>query len=93
MRRPPAREPERYLLARARRRVAAQVAGAISVMLALVGVMVYCVITSDQDASARRDLAVAAQRALLSQPPPCVWLFELRGGAVTGSPEIGRAHV
>ncbi|MEU4409748.1 HAMP domain-containing sensor histidine kinase [Streptosporangium sp. NPDC023963] len=86
MRRRPPHEPERYLLLRARRRVTVQVAGAISVMLALVGVMVYCVITGDQDASARRDLAVAAQRALLSRPPPCVWLFELRGGTVLSSP-------
>ncbi|MFF3443814.1 sensor histidine kinase [Streptosporangium sp. NPDC002721] len=86
MRRSPSHEPERHLLVRARRRITAQVAGAISVMLALVGVMVYCVIAGDQDASARRDLAVAAQRALLSRPPPCVWLFELRGGTVTGSP-------
>ncbi|MGJ6963809.1 sensor histidine kinase [Streptosporangium sp. G11] len=86
MRRRPPHEPERHLLVRARRRITAQVAGAISVMLALVGVMVYCVITGDQDASARRDLAVAAQHALLSRPPPCVWLFELRDGAVLSSP-------
>ncbi|MGC5016072.1 sensor histidine kinase [Streptosporangium sp. DT93] len=86
MRRRRPHEPERRLLVRARRRITAQVAGAISVMFALVGVMVYCVITGDQDASARRDLAVAAQRALLSRPPPCVWLFELRGGTVLRSP-------
>ncbi|MEV4752011.1 HAMP domain-containing sensor histidine kinase [Streptosporangium sp. NPDC049248] len=86
MRRRPPHEPERYLLARARRRITAQVAGAISVMLVLVGGLVYCVIVSDQDVSARRDLAVAAQRALLSRPPPCVWLFELRGGTVLSSP-------
>jgi len=79
-------EPERHLLARARRRITAQVAGAISVMLLLVGWLAYCVIVSDQEASARRDLAVAAQRALLTRPPPCVWLFELRGGTVLSSP-------
>ncbi|WP_440070367.1 sensor histidine kinase [Streptosporangium sp. OZ121] len=86
MRRRPPHEPERYLLLRARRRVTMQVAGAISVMLALGGMMVYCVITSDQDTSARRDLAVAAQHAYLSRPPPCVWLFELHGDTVLRSP-------
>ncbi|MEU4836057.1 HAMP domain-containing sensor histidine kinase [Streptosporangium sp. NPDC023615] len=86
MRRRPPHGPERRLLVRARRRITAQVAGAISVMFALIGVTVYCVVTGDQDASARRDLAVAAQRAYLSRPPPCVWLFELRGGTVLSSP-------
>ncbi|MFF5114271.1 sensor histidine kinase [Streptosporangium sp. NPDC000509] len=86
MRRRPPHEPERHLLARARRRITAQVAGAISVMLVLVGWLAYCVIVSDQEDSARRDLTVAAQRAPLSQPPPCVWLFELRDGAVLSSP-------
>ncbi|NRQ31173.1 HAMP domain-containing histidine kinase [Nonomuraea sp. NN258] len=82
--RPPA--PERRLLVRARRRLTVQVAAAISVVLALVGVMIYCMGVHGQDAAARRDLATAADRAQVAQPPPCMWLFELWGGSVDASP-------
>ncbi|MGW0805814.1 sensor histidine kinase [Nonomuraea sp. NPDC002799] len=79
-------DPDRRLLIRARRRLTVQVAGAISVVLALVGVLVFCFMTHEQSASARRDLAGAAQRSPLAHPPPCMWLFELRGGSVQSSP-------
>ncbi|TMR93452.1 sensor histidine kinase, partial [Nonomuraea basaltis] len=79
-------DPERRLLIRARRRLTAQVAGAISVVLALVGVLVFCFMVHEQAAAARRDLAAAAQRAPVAYPPPCVWLFEQRGGTVRSSP-------
>ncbi|WP_162795539.1 sensor histidine kinase, partial [Nonomuraea lactucae] len=78
--------PEPRLLVRARRRVTAQVAGAISVMLALLGVMVFCAMAGDQDAAARRELAEAALTGDLARPPSCVWLFELRGHILRGSP-------
>ncbi|MEV0352776.1 HAMP domain-containing sensor histidine kinase [Nonomuraea sp. NPDC050680] len=79
-------DPERRLLNRARRRVTVQVAGAISVILALFGVLVYCVTVGDQSASARRDLAAATQHGSVTHPPPCMWLFELRDGTVQSSP-------
>ncbi|MGN9842796.1 sensor histidine kinase [Nonomuraea sp. H19] len=78
-------DPDQRLLVRARRRLTAQVAGAISVVLALVGVLILCFMVHEQDASARRELS-AAGRALVAHPPPCVWLFELRGGTVQSSP-------
>ena len=84
--RPCYRRSERRLLNRARRRITVQVAGAISVILALFGVLVYCVTVGDQDASARRDLAAAAQHGSVTHPPPCMWLFELRDGTVQSSP-------
>ncbi|GAA3562532.1 HAMP domain-containing sensor histidine kinase [Nonomuraea rosea] len=84
--RPDRPEPERRLLIRARRRLTVQVAAAISVLLALVGVLVYCFMVHEQSASMSRELATIAQRVPVSQPPPCGWLFELRGGAVQSSP-------
>ncbi|SDM66333.1 sensor histidine kinase [Nonomuraea jiangxiensis] len=80
-------DPERRLLLRARRRLTVQVAGAFSVVLALVGLLVYCAMVHAQGTAARRDLAAIAERAPIAHPPPCVWLFELRpGGAVASSP-------
>ncbi|WP_432928624.1 sensor histidine kinase [Microbispora sp. CA-135349] len=79
-------DPERRLLTRARRRITAQVAAAFSLAIALLGALVYGVVVDQQDATARRDLAVAAQSAPMDHPPPCVWLFELRANTVRTSP-------
>ncbi|MEU6424585.1 HAMP domain-containing sensor histidine kinase [Microbispora sp. NPDC046973] len=79
-------DPERRLLIRTRRRVTAQVAAVFSLAIALLGTLVYCVVVAEQDATARRDLAVAAMSAPMDHPPPCVWLFELRAGTVRSSP-------
>ncbi|MDH2425623.1 HAMP domain-containing sensor histidine kinase [Sphaerisporangium sp. TRM90804] len=89
MRRRPA-DPERHLLTRARRRITAQVAGVFSLAIALLGALVYYVVVDDQDATARRDLAVAARSAPITHPPPCVWLFELRQDTVWSSPGAPR---
>ncbi|RAY16175.1 sensor histidine kinase [Actinomadura craniellae] len=77
---------DRRLLTRTRRLITVQVAGAISAVLALAGALVYGVTVSGQEAAARHELAHAARRASVAHPPPCTWLFELRGGAVQGSP-------
>ncbi|MEV0621144.1 HAMP domain-containing sensor histidine kinase [Nonomuraea sp. NPDC050404] len=80
-------DPDRRLLGRARRRITVQVAGAISVVLALVGVLVWCSMVHGQGTAAARDLASAAQRSPVDYPPPCVWLYELRAdGTLRGSP-------
>ena len=79
-------DDERRLLARARAVVTAQAAGAVTCVVALVGVLVCFVMVRGEESSARHDLAVAIARADLAHPPPCVWLFELRDGTVTGSP-------
>ncbi|MEU8399014.1 HAMP domain-containing sensor histidine kinase [Nonomuraea sp. NPDC048892] len=85
--RPRRRDPDRRLLVRARRRITVQVAGAISVMLALGGVLVYCVMLHGQSASAGRELAAAARSSPVAHPPPCVWLYEVRAdGTVLSSP-------
>jgi signal transduction histidine kinase len=91
---PPGRGPEleRRLLKRARRRLTAQVAGAISLLLALTGVLVYCVMVHQQADSTRRDLTAAVQRASIAHPPPCVWLYALRpDGTVDRSPGAPQA--
>ncbi|MET7331397.1 HAMP domain-containing sensor histidine kinase [Nonomuraea sp. NPDC005650] len=80
-------ELERRLLKRARHRITAQVAGAISVVLALAGVLVYCLMVHQQAASAERDLTAAVQRSPIAHPPPCLWLYALRpDGTVESSP-------
>ncbi|MBT2229761.1 HAMP domain-containing sensor histidine kinase [Nonomuraea sp. NEAU-A123] len=81
-----AADPERRLLIGARRRITVQVAGAISLVLALFGAVVYGVTVSDQHDSARRDLAAATRHGSVTHPPPCVWLFELRDGTLQSSP-------
>ncbi|GAA0386924.1 HAMP domain-containing sensor histidine kinase [Microbispora corallina] len=84
-------DPERRLLTWARRRITAQVAGVFSLAIALLGTLVYCVVVDDQDTTARRDLAVAAQSASIAHPPPCVWLFDLRDDTVRRSPGAPRS--
>ena len=79
-------DPERILLVRTRRLITAQIAGAISLVLVLVGVLVYCATVSGQEDSAQRELAAATRGGNIAYPPPCVWLFELRGGILRGSP-------
>lgn len=78
--------PERRLLVNARRRLTVQVAGAISVVLVLVGAIVYCFMAHEQGAGARRELSAAVRSAPVAHPPPCLWLYEQRGGAVQSSP-------
>ncbi|TDD93337.1 HAMP domain-containing histidine kinase [Actinomadura rubrisoli] len=48
--------------------------------------MVYGVTVSSQEGAARRELAAATHGASVAHPPPCVWLFELRGDMVQSSP-------
>ncbi|GGN99400.1 sensor histidine kinase [Microbispora bryophytorum] len=79
-------DPERRLLIRTRRRITAQVAAVFSLAIALLGALVYFVVVDAQDATARRDLAVAAASAPMDHPPPCVWLFELRANALRSTP-------
>ncbi|MFI6323691.1 sensor histidine kinase [Nonomuraea sp. NPDC050556] len=74
------------LLSQARRRLTLQVAGGISAVLALFGAMVYCVAVHGQDASARRQLDLVARQAVITQPPPCVWLFSSTGARSPGAP-------
>ncbi|MFI0449350.1 sensor histidine kinase [Actinomadura sp. 6N118] len=79
-------DPERRLLLRTRRMITLQIAGVISLVVVLVGTLVYTVTVSGQDAAARSDLAAATRGAPVADPPCCVWLFEVRGNAVHRSP-------
>jgi two-component system, OmpR family, sensor kinase len=81
-----AADSEQRLLGRARAALTAQVAGAVTVVLAVVGTLIYCVMTNGEYTSARQDLAMAVAHADLGHPPPCIWLFEQQGGTVTASP-------
>ncbi|WP_062428398.1 sensor histidine kinase [Herbidospora daliensis] len=74
------------LLTRARRRVTLRVAGTISVMLLIMGGLVYGVMAGQQDAAARREVRVGVERASITSPPPCLWLVEVEGGVLRRSP-------
>nr|WP_062339652.1 HAMP domain-containing sensor histidine kinase [Herbidospora sakaeratensis] len=74
------------LLSRARRRVTLRTAGTISVLLLIMGGLVYGVMAGQQDAAARREVRVAVERALITSPPPCLWLVEVEGGTLRRSP-------
>ncbi|GAB1823605.1 sensor histidine kinase [Herbidospora sp. RD11066] len=74
------------MLARARHRVTVRVAGAIAVLLLIMGALVYGVMTGQQDSAARRELDLAIERAVVTHPPPCLWLVEIRGESVVTSP-------
>ncbi|MFC6882378.1 MULTISPECIES: sensor histidine kinase [Actinomadura] len=86
MNRPGARDPERRLVLRARRAVTLQLTGAIALVIALAGGLVYAVTGAGQNEAARRELAAATRGADVGHPPPCVWLSEVRAGAVRRSP-------
>ncbi|TKK85237.1 HAMP domain-containing histidine kinase [Herbidospora galbida] len=74
------------LLTRARRRVTLRTAGTISVLLLIMGGLVYGVMAGQQDAAARREARVAVERASITSPPPCLWLTEVEGDILRRSP-------
>ncbi|GAA2620184.1 HAMP domain-containing sensor histidine kinase [Actinomadura fulvescens] len=79
-------DPGRRLLRRARRLVTLQIAGLVSLVLALAGTLVYAVTVHGQDAAAREDLAAASRAAPVAHPPRRVWIVEVRGDVVRRSP-------
>ncbi|WP_062354288.1 sensor histidine kinase [Herbidospora yilanensis] len=74
------------LLTRARRRVTLRTAGAISVLLLIMGALVYSVMVGQQDAAARREVRAGVERASITSPPPCLWLVEAEGDTLRRSP-------
>ncbi|MGA5299313.1 sensor histidine kinase [Nucisporomicrobium flavum] len=81
-------DPDQVLLRRARRVIALQTAGAITVSLLVVGVLALIVVARSQNAAATallRDTAAAADD--VEDPPRGVWIFRQgAGGAVEATP-------
>ncbi|BCJ49325.1 two-component sensor histidine kinase [Actinoplanes sp. NBRC 14428] len=69
-------DPDRELLTRARRVIAVQTAGAITVSLLVLGALVLLVVTHSQNSAAEKLLTRTASAAEdVDDPPPDVWVF------------------
>ena len=74
-------DPDRALLSRARRVMAAQTAAAITVSLLVLGLLVLVVVTRGQTAAAETMLRqTAASEDDVVDPPPGVWIFVRESG-------------
>jgi two-component system, OmpR family, sensor kinase len=71
---------------RARWRLTAQIAGAITGTVLLIGVLMCFTVTTGQRWDAERDLTAATAGSSIESPPPCVWMFALEGGALRRTP-------
>ena len=72
---------------RARWRLTAQIAGAITGTVLLIGVLMCLTVTTGQRWDAERGLTAATEGSSIETPPPCVWMFVLRGGVLRRSPD------
>ncbi|NUT90721.1 MAG: HAMP domain-containing histidine kinase [Saccharothrix sp.] len=75
-------EAERAVVRRARLRISALVASAITVVVAFVGGIAYVVMVQAQEAQVTRELRYNARYGAPSTPPGCTWLFVLKDGVL-----------
>jgi two-component system, OmpR family, sensor kinase len=71
---------------RARWRLTAQIAVAITGTVALIGVLMCSMVTVGQRWDAEHDLTAALAGSSIERPPPCVWMFALKGGTLRVTP-------
>jgi two-component system, OmpR family, sensor kinase len=82
------RDPDDALVARARRRIMVQTAGAITLSLLVVGVLVFIVVAHAERAAAETLVRhTATTEDDVKDPPPATWIFEedQRTGELTGT--------
>jgi signal transduction histidine kinase len=79
----PPQGPEAVLVRRAQRIVTAQIAGIVTLLVAVAGVVAYIVLTRDQSGDNQRQLAMATMRPMLDHPPAHAWEFRLDGAALS----------
>jgi two-component system, OmpR family, sensor kinase len=77
-------DDERAVIRRARVRIVALVAVAITILVAVVGGLAYAVMTQAQDSQVERELRYNAEHGTPSTPPGCTWLFSLTDGVLDG---------
>ncbi|WP_345472421.1 HAMP domain-containing sensor histidine kinase [Actinoallomurus oryzae] len=73
-------------LARARWLLTAQLAGAITGVVLVVGALMFLTTTGGQQRDAQRDLRFYVARSSIESPPPCVWMFAQDRGSLRGTP-------
>lgn len=84
-------EPDQQMLARVRRTLTVQLAGAVTVVVALVGTIIYLSMSTGQRRDSGRELQrVIASRAV-ENAPPCVFVFAIEGGAIRRTPNAPAA--
>ncbi|MBO0805514.1 MAG: hypothetical protein J2P25_20860, partial [Nocardiopsaceae bacterium] len=71
---------------RAKWRLTAVIAGAITGAILLVGVLMCLAVTADQHWQAQHDLEWAVARNSAESPPPCVWMATVRDGVTHRTP-------
>ena len=76
-------DPECAVLTRTRWRVTFLIAGVLTVILLVVGGLVYLVMLGAEGATVTRDLNWAATRSDVQSPPGCAWLIMSSGGTIT----------
>ena len=75
-------EPERRVLRTVRIRLTIQVAGAITLVVLLLGCLTYCLFARDQRSEVNRALQYAMGSSSPSHSDPCLWLYVERGGRI-----------
>jgi two-component system OmpR family sensor kinase len=82
---------DQQMLSRVRRTLTLQLAGAVTVVVALVGTIIYLSMSAGQRRDSERELqAVIASRAV-ENAPPCLFVFAIEGGAVHRTPNAPAA--
>jgi signal transduction histidine kinase len=64
----------------------AQLAGAITGVVLIVGALMFLTTTGGQRADAERDLRFYVARSSIESPPPCVWMFAQDRGSLRRTP-------
>ncbi len=67
-------------------RLTAQIAGAITGTLLLMGVLMCVALSVGQRWNTEGDLTAAMAGSSIENPPPCVWMFTLDAGVLQGTP-------
>ena len=80
------REPDGRTLSRARWLLTAQLAGAITGVVLVVGALMFLTTTTGQRRDAERDLRYSVARGGIESAPPCVWMSAWQGGALRRTP-------
>ncbi|WP_163508353.1 sensor histidine kinase [Fodinicola acaciae] len=77
---------DQRVLRRARWVLTAQLAGAVTIVVLLMGALSFGMMLAGQHSDAERDLRAYVVRGDIEHPPPCVWLFSEQGVVARRTP-------
>ncbi|MDN3353664.1 HAMP domain-containing sensor histidine kinase [Actinomadura sp. DC4] len=83
--------PDRQMLSRVRRTLTVQLATAVTVVVALVGTIVYLSVSTGQRRDSERELRGVIASGAVENAPPCVFVFAVEGGAIHRTPNAPAA--